>query len=245
LIGSGDSAFVVSWDPDTDRAGIYIVRLSEDLRPLPSCRFSSRVIDARTQQKVSNVSVSIADTSSECDTTIVSVDTADGTYLIDLPAHTRYAITTAAPSYVRHHQVIGVRTLDSTMPLRTTTRIFDTRVPLASVYFNRGEAQLTDEAIAALSDLVARYELRQIDLVVTGYTDVLGTAPMNRTLSAQRAESVAVELARMGIAADRITAVGRGIENPGTLIGLGENPQSRRVDIFAAERSGRGNVKDR
>ena len=74
--------------------------------------------------------------------------------------------------------------------------------------------------------------MRQIDFEVVGYTDVVGTPPRNKTLSQQRARSVFEKLLLLGLLPDRIRPIGRGIENPGTFLGLKENPQSRRVDIF-------------
>lgn len=238
LIGRGDSALIHSWDAESDRPGIYIVELPEDLRPLPSCSFTGRIIDAVSGAPVQSAEVWCQDTVSLC-RFLIPIDSSDNRFMISLPAHHRYHIETKAPFYVTHRQVIGIRTLDSTTSLRVTTQMFDTQRPLASVYFDRGVAQLTDENIELLRALVKRYDLRQISFDVVGYTDMIGTIPANRTLSAQRAESVVEELKAIGLHEDRVRAIGRGIENPGTLLSLKENPQSRRVDIFPVDRSRR------
>lgn len=239
LFGRGDSALIHSWDAESGRPGIYIVELSEDIRPLPSCSFTGTVVDAVTNQSLPTATLSIEDTSSPCVPFFVPLDTAKNTFTISLPAQHHYRIKTKVPHYVPHHQGIGVRTLDSTMPLRVTTKMFDTRRPLASIYFDRGVAQLSDDNIALLTDLVKRYDIRQIAFDVVGYTDVIGTKPLNATLSELRAEAVAAHLVLLGLRQDRVHAIGRGIENPGTLLGLKENPQSRRVDIFPTEKLGR------
>jgi outer membrane protein OmpA-like peptidoglycan-associated protein len=51
-------------------------------------------------------------------------------------------------------------------------------------------------------------------ILVEGYTDSTGSQATNMKLSQQRADTVRGELIRDGIPADRISAVGRGPENP-------------------------------
>lgn len=69
-------------------------------------------------------------------------------------------------------------------------------------------------------------------VVVIGYTDSQGKAAANKELSRKRANSVKEALMRYGIKGTRLTAVGRGIENPiatnKTANGRAEN---RRIEI--------------
>jgi outer membrane protein OmpA-like peptidoglycan-associated protein len=73
-------------------------------------------------------------------------------------------------------------------------------------------------------------------IVVNGYTDSQGTAAYNQDLSQRRAQSVRDYLVTKGIAADRITAVGFGLNNPvadnATAEGRANN---RRVEIVVAQ----------
>lgn len=239
LIGRGDSALIHSWDAESGRPGIYVVELTGDVRPLPSCSFTGTVVDAVSNEALPRAVVSIRDSARGCEPFEIPLDSSSKSFRISLPAHHRYHIGTKVQHYVPHHQVIGIRTLDSTTVLRVTTKVFDTRKPLASIYFDRGVAQLTDEHLTMLTDLVQRYDVRQIAFDVVGYTDVVGARALNTTLSGQRAESVATQLVVLGLDENKVRAIGRGIENPGTLLGLKENPQSRRVDIFPSEKSGR------
>ena len=232
LIGRGDSALIYSWDPDSDRPGIYLVELPEDIRPLPTCRFAGQVVDAVTNAPLTLATLIIQDTAATCIPFVLPLDSSDNTFAITLPSRHQCKIVTRASHYVDHHHVIGEGTLDSNTTIRVTTRLFDTRKPLASIYFDRGVAQLNSENAALLQNLVQQYDVRQIDFEVVGYTDVVGTPPRNNTLSQQRARSVFEKLLLLGLLPDRIRPIGRGIENPGTLLGLKENPQSRRVDIF-------------
>ncbi|MDP3825856.1 MAG: OmpA family protein, partial [Polaromonas sp.] len=52
------------------------------------------------------------------------------------------------------------------------------------------------------------------NVTVTGYTDRLGSDAYNLKLSQQRAEAVRNYLTSKGVAANRLTAVGKGESNP-------------------------------
>jgi len=239
VIGRGDSAFINSWDSKADRTGVYMVELPDDVRPLPSCSYTGRVVDAVSGKAIRDVQVLLRDSSSSCDAAQITIDTATQTFRIALSEQHRYYVATEADHYVSHRQSIGIKTLDSTTELRLTVKMFDTRVPLASVYFDRGVAQLNDVNLLQLRQLVEQFDIRQIGFDVVGYTDVVGSKSTNEILSKQRAESVTAELIQLGLIQERVRAMGRGIEMPGTLLELTENPQSRRVDIFPADKSRR------
>jgi OOP family OmpA-OmpF porin len=49
---------------------------------------------------------------------------------------------------------------------------------------------------------------------IVGYTDNVGKASYNKKLSLKRADAVKAVLVKDGIAADRLTTEGRGMENP-------------------------------
>lgn len=74
------------------------------------------------------------------------------------------------------------------------------------VFFNIGEASLTDYAKATLDSAAAQLMASERDVVVTGYADKeTGSAQRNEQLSMQRAECVANYLIGLGIPASRIT----------------------------------------
>ncbi|HYE63020.1 MAG TPA: OmpA family protein [Phycisphaerales bacterium] len=104
------------------------------------------------------------------------------------------------------------------------------------------------EAIAALSQILNSSAASGYEVVIEGHTDSqrlsANTAQRHRTnrhLSAHRAISVTGELAKLGVANDRILAAGWGEFRPLVAnTGNGNTPANRRVEIFLARGRGTG-----
>lgn len=74
------------------------------------------------------------------------------------------------------------------------------------VFFNIGEAKLTDYAQATLNGYIATLKDCGSNLTVTGYADKeTGNAEINERLSEERAEAVKAYMVKHGVAAERIT----------------------------------------
>jgi OmpA-OmpF porin, OOP family len=101
------------------------------------------------------------------------------------------------------------------------------------LYFVFGTDQLTPESSRALADVMAEVRRRpDPEIVITGHTDRVGGLTQNDALSLQRAERVRQEVLGLGIAADRVQAVGRGEREP--LVPTEDEvpePRNRRVEI--------------
>ena len=101
------------------------------------------------------------------------------------------------------------------------------------VFFDWDRADLTDRARQIIGEaaLNAR-SVRSTRIEVSGHADRTGSAVYNQRLSVRRAEAVAGELVRRGIARNEMTIQGFGFDRPlvPTAMGVRE-PQNRRVEI--------------
>lgn len=83
------------------------------------------------------------------------------------------------------------------------------------VTFESGAYKLTDKIVKEVEEFALFLKNnRGYQVVIVGYTDNKGNAKQNKALSQKRADSVKQALLRYGIKETRLTAVGRGIENP-------------------------------
>jgi SOS response regulatory protein OraA/RecX len=239
LRGRGDSVLLTSWDEASARPGIYTAVLSKETRPLPWCRFTGTITDAITGNIINSATIYIYDTVSENQfyEAVYYTDTATGSFSIALPSNRKVQVITTADGYVSHKQIIGVGVLDSAVTLHLTTELFSVRKPLYSIFFERGQYIVSEEQSRGIAEFAKKYDVRQIAFEVSGYTDKLGTTPLNQTLSWKRAQSVRDLIVGSGINPGRVAATGRGIEESANEGMESENPQSRRVDVFAAEPS--------
>lgn len=78
----------------------------------------------------------------------------------------------------------------------------------ATVYFSTGSAELTHDARQRLGARAGDWAKQGIRMRVTGHADPRGSAAFNRALSRRRAEAVAAELARLGVAIGRVEGAG-------------------------------------
>lgn len=83
-----------------------------------------------------------------------------------------------------------------------------------ALLFPTGKKQLTAGGQRNIVPLMDFLKTDGRSILVEGYTDSTGSLATNMKLSQERADTVRSELIKDGIPADRITAVGRGPENP-------------------------------
>jgi outer membrane protein OmpA-like peptidoglycan-associated protein len=81
--------------------------------------------------------------------------------------------------------------------------------------FDTGSATLRPESKAQLSNIaVILTNCPSVRLSIAGYTDSIGSAPLNLRLSQNRADTVVAHLAGDGVSQDRLSAEGYGEEYP-------------------------------
>jgi OOP family OmpA-OmpF porin len=101
------------------------------------------------------------------------------------------------------------------------------------IYFVLGRDEFTDESRREVSPLLEEIARRPSpEITVIGHADQVGPEGVNDALSLSRAQRVREMLVQRGVAADRISAVGRGKREPlvPALDGTPQ-PRNRRVEI--------------
>jgi outer membrane protein OmpA-like peptidoglycan-associated protein len=104
---------------------------------------------------------------------------------------------------------------------------------LGDVLFQTAKSDLEPAAVATLDGLIASLGKDPgSHIVIEGYTDSAGKPAYNRDLSQRRADAVMQYLIAHGIAADRLTAVGKGESSPVASNATADGRrQNRRVNI--------------
>ena len=110
---------------------------------------------------------------------------------------------------------------------------FGATLVLQDVVFETGKADLKAGSAQRLQPLAQYLQANPaVKVRIDGHTDSQGTDAYNQQLSQARAEAVRTALAGMGVASDRITAVGHGETQPvaDNKIAAGRQ-QNRRVEV--------------
>lgn len=110
------------------------------------------------------------------------------------------------------------------------------RIDLYGFYFDTAKAELkpgSDATLGELAQVLKDNPALQIDVV--GHTDDVGNDKVNQSLSQARAQAVVAALtSRQGIAAERMTAIGRGANQPvASNKSEAGRAKNRRVEIVA------------
>jgi outer membrane protein OmpA-like peptidoglycan-associated protein len=102
------------------------------------------------------------------------------------------------------------------------------------VFFDWDKYNITSDGMAILQKAAQQYKSgAPVQIQVTGYTDLTGSAGYNQRLSERRANAVANALAGMGVARNDMVVTGRGMNDPRVPTPLGvREPQNRRVEIM-------------
>jgi outer membrane protein OmpA-like peptidoglycan-associated protein len=101
------------------------------------------------------------------------------------------------------------------------------------VYFDWNRSDLTEQGAVLVREFADFYRPEEISrVVVVGHTDTTGLEAFNRDLSRRRAETVAAELARLGIDPAVISVEARGEREPVVPTADGQlEPLNRRAEI--------------
>ena len=108
-----------------------------------------------------------------------------------------------------------------------------TIISMSDILFDVGKASLTNDlktSLAKIAGILMVY--KDVNVLVEGHTDTVGTEAYNQKLSEERAENVLQYLIEQGVDASRLTSVGYAFHRPIASNATKEGRQkNRRVDL--------------
>jgi peptidoglycan-associated lipoprotein len=86
--------------------------------------------------------------------------------------------------------------------------------PLADIYFEYDQSNITDAARATLAQHATWLKAHHVAVAVEGHCDERGTVDYNLALGDRRAQAVRDYLVSLGVAKERLSAISLGKERP-------------------------------
>ncbi|HTB06353.1 MAG TPA: OmpA family protein [Bacteroidia bacterium] len=155
-----------------------------------------------------------------------------GKYLVSLPSGVNYGIAVKAQNYLFYSANFDIPDTASYMVVERNVALqpltVGSRIVLRNIFFDFDKATLRPESqteLDRLVNLLTTYSKLHIE--ISGYTDSKGSQAYNQKLSESRSKSVVDYLVAHGIAADRLTFKGYGMDNP---IATNETDEGRQLN---------------
>ncbi|QOR76325.1 MAG: OmpA family protein [Thermoflavifilum sp.] len=196
---------------------LYAFTLYPEARPIPTLYVRGTVYDSLTHQPLS-ASIDLIDVATDSLITRIHSDI-HGQYLVTLPIGKIYAFHVSHPGYLFYSDQFSLvnqkayRPYEINIPLQPIR--LHARMVLKNIFFDFNKYDLKPESKPELDKLVQFLKDNPtLHITIKGYTDSVGTASFNLTLSQHRAEAVMQYLIAHGIQANRLKAVGYGEAQP-------------------------------
>lgn len=141
----------------------------------------------------------------------------NGTRICNIPrcdAPTRFQIFSYEGEEQDERFIKNVRIAKGAVPLYDRM-MSDGKFITYGITFDVGKATIKPESMGEINRIVQLMtENPDLKFSVEGHTDSTGNAASNQTLSEQRSQAIVAKLVELGIAQDRLTAVGKGQNSP-------------------------------
>jgi len=243
-----DTAYVVSHDTTENRKGIYAVCLPDSLKPLPYVAFSGllfkddgKILRELAAKAVFRILPNAQDT-------IIYINEAE-TYNVNftLEKGYLYKITAMADGFEDYEFSIDARDINKITHIQKDI-VFKPRntdgngnadgfgiayvsakpaIDQVTIHFEYNEFTLTNAAKDSLNALVEAIRNHPVRLLVTGFTDTLGSESYKYELSKLRAKETAAYLYSLGLPRNAVRVEFKGEINPVSSI----DADNRRVEI--------------
>ena len=196
---------------------IYTFELRKDLRPMKTLWAKGKVYDKKTGAGLPSTLL-LTDVNSQQTVSKLQTDE-DGNYLVTLPIGKNYAFNVHRKGYLFYSENFDMTTGSSdsvyniNIPLEPIEA--NAKVVLRNVFFDTKKTDLKPESISELDNVVRLMnENPNMKILISGYTDNVGTPADNLKLSTGRALSVVNYLVAKGVDKNRLSYKGFGETNP-------------------------------
>ena len=196
---------------------LYTFELREDIRPLKTLWVKGKVFDKKT---LAGLPSSVELTNIKTRNVVSKIQTDEGgNYLTTLPLGKDYAFNVNRKGYLFYSDNFSLSN-------HTTDSVFNKDIPLQpletgaavvlkNIFFDTKKTELKPESIAELDKIVLLLKDNpNLKIEIDGYTDNVGLAKDNLSLSDNRAKAVVNYLLSKGIVPARLTYKGFGATKP-------------------------------
>jgi len=218
ITAKGDYAYFASGDNSFGELDIFKIKLPEKVKPKPVVLIYGKVFNAKTNEPVeAEIKYEILSTGMEAGNANSNPD--DGSYKIILPYGKNYGYSAKADGYYSISENINLEKLSEYKEIEKNLYLAPIEigevVRLNNIFFDFDKYELKPESFPELDRLVNLLnDYPNIMILLSGYTDNIGTEDYNIKLSSKRAQAVAEYLFSKGISEGRVAAMGFGMFNP-------------------------------
>jgi OOP family OmpA-OmpF porin len=215
---SGEYAYFVSTENSYGMGDIFRVKLPQELRPRPVVLVSGNVHDAKTGTPVmAEIKYEDLETGKEIGSARTSPGT--GAYKITLPAGENYGYRAEAPGYIPVSENLDLTKAETYQELERDLTLVPLEkgetVRLNNIFFETAKAELRPESFTELDRVVTMLKQNpNMEILIGGHTDNVGSPASNIQLSSSRALSVQSYLISKGISNTRLRTKGFGETKP-------------------------------
>ncbi|MDR1022877.1 MAG: OmpA family protein [Prevotellaceae bacterium] len=180
--------------------------------------FKGKVIDAETREPLL-ADIEITDNTLGQAVTSLTTNSQTGYYMVPLPSGRNYGLVAKATNYLFHSENIDLREYAEYQEIYKDVALHEikagTKIVLNNIFFGFGNANITATSITELKRMVALLnDQPALRVEISGHTDNIGSAEVNKKISEARAKAVVDYLVEAGIAAGRMTFAGYGFDRP-------------------------------
>lgn len=208
-----DYAYFVSSNNSIGNEDIFRIKLPSNIRPDNSLIVKGQVTEYGTKKPIGSI-LEFRNLNNNKLVGITNSDSVNGNYQITIPQGSDYGVSAISDGYYSESKTIFVvSSNDSNLNLNLSLKPVQIgeSYELVNIFFEFGKSRLDENSNSELLRLVKflkRYE--NLNILILGYTDEIGSESNNMKLSESRAKSVYEFLIKNGISQDRLKYEGKG-----------------------------------